>query len=254
MAKINDAYIIQQYQVATSSYRRLTLDLGLWQSEQQLFEQYFARPDKLLDIGCGTGRTTFGLFQLGYSSLIGLDLTPAMIQTAKELNPLFNSHIEFVVGNACELPFPDSSFEGAIFSFNGWMSIPQREARLQAAQEIYRVLQPKSYWIFTTHDRESDTKYHAFWKQEKLHWNQGKQSEAVFEYGDLITASKNESGKIFIHIPNQKEVESLLQESRFEIVESFMRDKRFKESPEVLAASGNCRFWVARKGKVLPID
>ena len=247
MTKVTHDYVIKQYQVATSSYRRLTLDLGLWQSEQHLFEQYFSRHDKLLDIGCGTGRTTFGLFQLGYSALIGLDLTPAMIQTAMELNPLFHSQIEFIVGNACELPFPDSSFDGAIFSFNGWMSIPQREARLQAAQEIHRVLQPESYWIFTTHDRESDTKYQSFWKQEKLHWQQGKQSKAVYEYGDLITVSKNEPGKIFIHIPNQAEVESLLQESQFEIVDSFMRDEQFRERPEVLEASGNCRFWVAKK-------
>lgn len=247
MTKVDHEYVIKQYQVAISSYRKLTLDLGLWQSERQLFEQYFDKDDSLLDIGCGAGRTTFGLFQLGYTSLLGLDLTPAMIQTAVELNPLFNSSIEFLVGNACKLPFEDASFDGAIFSFNGWMSIPRMEARLQAAKEIHRVLRPNSYWIFTTHDRESDTRYLPFWKQEKLHWQQGKQSKAVYEYGDLITESKNEPGKIFIHIPNQEEVEHLLQASQFDRVETFMRDDRFKESPDVLEASGNCRFWVVRK-------
>ncbi len=140
MKKINNDFVIAQYQVAVDSYRALALNLGLWKSERQLFEQYFHKTDKLLDIGCGTGRTTFGLFQLGYSSLTGLDLTPKMIEVAQDLNPTFNSQIEFIVGDATELPFPAESFDGAIFSFNGLMSIPRAEARLKAVEEAYRVL------------------------------------------------------------------------------------------------------------------
>ena len=247
MKKIDNDFVREQYQVAVDSYRALALNLGLWESERQLFEQYFHKTDKLLDIGCGTGRTTFGLFQLGYSSLTGLDLTPKMIEVAQDLNPTFNSQIEFMVGDASDLPFPAESFDGAIFSFNGLMSIPRAEARLKAVEEAYRVLKADKYWVFTTHDRGESPKYAAFWEQERLRWQRGKEPAEVFEFGDLITDSRNEPGKIFIHIPDYEEVAQLIHSGGFTLIDTFMRDNRVVESPEVKEASGDCRFWVVKK-------
>ncbi|MEM9721141.1 MAG: class I SAM-dependent methyltransferase [Bacteroidota bacterium] len=251
MPKVTHQYVIQQYAVAADNYRTLTLNLGLWQSEKELFTRYFHPNYALLDVGCGTGRTTFGLHQLGYTHLTGLDLTPQMVEHAQKLNGLFHSSIPFLEGNACQLPFKDQSFDGAIFSFNGLMSIPKAENRLLAAKEIHRVLKPNAYFIFTTHDREGISKYFTFWQQEALRWKRGEIPSEVYEFGDLITESKNEPGKIFIHIPNHEEVQELITASGFECLNTFMRDERFTESTEVLEASGDCRFWVVQKKKSL---
>ena len=127
------------------------------------------------------------------------------------------------------------------------MSIPNSINRNKAVSEINRVLKESGVFIFTTHDREKEKQYLQFWEEEKLSWEQGKQNPALFEYGDLITKSKNESREIFIHIPTQKEVKALLEKNGFELLETFYRSDKFEESQAVKSKSGECRFWVTKK-------
>lgn len=64
---------------AASVYADATKSLGLWQSEKYAFEKYLNQEDAILDIGCGTARTTFALYKKGFQNLTGNDLTPAML-------------------------------------------------------------------------------------------------------------------------------------------------------------------------------
>ena len=86
MSKIESDFIINQYRSGLKSYEKLTKDVGLWASEKYVFEKYLNQSDNILDMGCGTGRTTFPLDKSGYKKIIGTDLTPEMIQIAQELN------------------------------------------------------------------------------------------------------------------------------------------------------------------------
>lgn len=245
--KISTPFIIQQYQSGTESYKRYTTDVGLWESEKYVFGQYLQKSDKILDLGCGTGRTTFPLYTMGYEDIIGLDLTPEMIEIAKELNGHFGVEIPFEVADARALKFGEELFDVVIFSFNGLMSIPNIAEREKALQEIARVLKSGGLFIFTTHDRENEPTYFDFWKEEEKKWAEGKQRRDLHEFGDLITFSKNETREIFIHIPNQAEIVSFVQKADFEVVETFYRADRFEESQKVKEKSGECRFWVVRK-------
>ena len=247
MPKVTTEFILLQYQSGIENYSKYTTEVGLWESEQYVFEKYLKKRDKILDVGCGTGRTTFHLFQLGYEQIRGIDLTPEMILRAKELNSHFQLNIDFQVGDARNLPFESASFDAVIFSFNGLMSIPGSEEREKALIEINRVLKEKGLFIFTTHDREKDPKYFDFWKEQKKIWDQGKQDPSLYEFGDLITGSKNEEREIYIYIPDQEEVNHFIRKANFEVLETFYRNDQFQESERVKQQSGECRFWVTQK-------
>ena len=247
MDKLTSNFIIKQYQSGVESYASFTTEVGLWESEKYVFEKYLKKTDQILDIGCGTGRTTFDLYGLGFKDIVGIDLTPEMIQKANELNKYFQLEIPFHVGDATDLNYEDERFDSVIFSFNGMMSIPSQQQRSKALSEINRVLKVDGIFIFTTHDREQEEAYLEFWKQQKVVWDQAKQNPKLYEFGDIITTSKNEQREIYIHIPNQAEIQSFLKNGNFEVLETFYRSDQFEEKEKVKEKSGECRFWVVKK-------
>lgn len=247
MSKIDVDFITKQYSSGIKSYTDFTKEVGLWLSESYVFEKHLNTNDEILDLGCGTGRTTFALHQKGYTKITAVDLTEAMINGANALNDHFKLNITFKQDDATQLSFRPGQFDAVIFSFNGLMSIPSSAKRQKAVQEIYRVLKANGIFIFTSHDRNQEVEFLAYWEEEKKRWEEGKQDPRLHEFGDRIAQSKNEESDIYIHIPSQEEVKSLLSECSFDLVETFYRSDRFDESEQVKAKSGECRFWVARK-------
>ena len=120
------------------NYGKYALDVGLWRSEEIMALKYFRKDSLILDIGCGAGRTTFGLYKLGFHSIKGIDLSPGMIKKAGELAKKMKVPVSFETGNVLSLPFQDNSFDGALFSFNGIMQIPGMAGRISALTEIKR--------------------------------------------------------------------------------------------------------------------
>lgn len=248
MKKIGTDFIISQYQSGIENYSDFTTQIGLWESEKFVFQKYLNKTDEILDVGCGTGRTTFHLYKLGYEKILGLDLTPEMIYRAKELNQFYGTNIHFETGDATQLKYNDSRFDAVIFSFNGLMTIPNSINRIQAIQQINRILKPNGIFIFTTNDREENANFFEFWKEEKQKWKEGKQNIELYEFGDIILAnSKNENQEIFVHIPNQEEIKQLIELGGFELIETFYRSDKFNESLQVKEKSGECRFWITKK-------
>ncbi len=247
MQKITTQFILNQYRSGIKSYSDFTKEVGLWDSEKYVFQKYLEPTDKILDLGCGTGRTTFPLVKLGYKNIVAIDLTPEMIEAAQSLNQYFEMEIDFRIGDATDLEFEALQFDTIIFSFNGLMSIPKQSNRDAALKEINRVLKNGGTFIFTTHDRAREKEFFEFWKTEKEKWDQGTQNPSLYEFGDLVTTSKNESREIFIHIPIEKEITDWLNQHHFEVVETFYRVDRFDEREAVKMKSGECRFWIVKK-------
>ncbi|MBF0186624.1 MAG: class I SAM-dependent methyltransferase [Magnetococcales bacterium] len=101
----------------------------------------------ILDLGCGTGRTTTHLYSRNYS-VIGVDYAHAMTHSASERLP----DVPFCTADAKTLCFRDDSFDVVLFSFNGIDYIHPYSARLAALREIWRVLKPDGLFIFSTHN------------------------------------------------------------------------------------------------------
>jgi SAM-dependent methyltransferase len=120
---------------------------GLWHPEERLIDEYFPKPPALvLDLGCGTGRTTVGLAARGYE-VVAVDLSERMIERARALHP----GLDFRVMDAARLLFDPASFDAVMFSFNGIDLIFPCTDRLACLREIHRVLRPGGGFVFSTH-------------------------------------------------------------------------------------------------------
>ena len=100
---------------------------------------------KVCDMGCGPGHVARFLRDNGYQQVSGLDLSPAMIEHARRLNP----DIEFEEGNMLSLPMADGSLAG-LTAFYAIVNIPE-ESLPTAFREMTRVLQPGGLLLLAFH-------------------------------------------------------------------------------------------------------
>lgn len=71
---------------------------------------------RALEIGCGTAYFSAWLAKAGIHP-VGLDLTPAQLATAREMQDLHGLHFPLIEGNAIHLPFPDQTFDLALSEY-----------------------------------------------------------------------------------------------------------------------------------------
>jgi SAM-dependent methyltransferase len=93
--------------------------------------------DRVLDVACGTGNATIPAAQAG-AEATGLDLTPSLLEAGRAEAKEAGVEIEWVEGDAEQLPFEDGSFD-AVISVFGCMFAPDQS---RTAAEIARVLKP----------------------------------------------------------------------------------------------------------------
>src|SRR5262249_44051551 len=72
--------------------------------------------DRLLDVACGTGVVSITAARMG-AKVTGLDLTPELLQRARENARLSQVEVEFHEGDAESLTFADSSFDVVLSQF-----------------------------------------------------------------------------------------------------------------------------------------
>jgi SAM-dependent methyltransferase len=200
---------------------------------------------RILDLGCGAGRTTFGLYEEGYRKIIGVDFSPEMIRQARAHSAGRGQRIPFRVGDACRLPFRARSFEGSLFSFNGLMTIPRRSLRITALREVRRVLVPGGFFVFTTHERVDRASPRSFWREQRKLWAAGRQDPQLHEYGDELI---EELGRpTFVHVPDRREVLECLEAAGLGWVEDRSPDLARESNVAKTFIGSRCRFWVARR-------
>ena len=230
--------------VAVEHYTRAAREIGLWRSETTVFCREFRERDSLLDLGCGAGRIAFGLWELGYRRLLGIDYCGEMIREARRLARLLDYGIAFRRADAAALPLDDGALDGVIFGFNGLMQIPGRERRRRAMREIRRVTRRGGRFVFTTHDREHRV-FRDFLRLHTRLWARGDQPQELEEFGDNFFRAPE--GEIFMHLPNRAEIMEDLEATGWRHESDVTREEIAEEPAQVRRFSDECRFWVAAR-------
>lgn len=225
-------------------YAQAAAEVGLWVSEEKIFTRVFQPEDSILELGCGAGRIAIGLYELGYKQVLATDYSRPMVNRARQLMNTLEYRIPTRVCDATKLEFEEAAFDGVIFGFNGLMQIPKAANREQALREIFRVLKPQGWLVFTSHDRERSA-HQQFWTQEAQRWQNATQKAELDDFGDRAEATHH--GAHFMHVPTVAEMQEVLERVGFRVEATVMRSELAIEPQAVEDFSDDCRFWVVQK-------
>ena len=110
----------------------------LWEVGPRVVEAADVHPgDAVLDVACGTGNAALRAAQAG-GDVVGLDLTPELFDAGRKLATELHVAVDWVQGDAEDLPFEDESFDVVLSTF-GCMFAPRHQV---TAHELARVLRP----------------------------------------------------------------------------------------------------------------
>jgi ubiquinone/menaquinone biosynthesis C-methylase UbiE len=100
--------------------------------------------DAVLDVACGSGNATIPAAKTG-AKTTGLDITPELIEAGKANAKESGVEIDWIEGDAMDLPFDDDSFD-VVTSVFGCMFAPDHR---RTAEELARVLKPGGRMVVT---------------------------------------------------------------------------------------------------------
>src|ERR1700761_2116190 len=109
-----------------------------WVAEN-LAEALEILPDeRVLDVATGSGNGAIAAARRSWGGSVGVDFVPALLERGRERAAAERLEVEFIEGDAQDLPFEDASFDVAMSIF-GAMFAPDQQ---RTANELLRVTKP----------------------------------------------------------------------------------------------------------------
>jgi ubiquinone/menaquinone biosynthesis C-methylase UbiE len=177
----------------------------IWKEIEFLFNDYIIPGDKILDLGCGNGRSLQFLKDKDID-YIGVDFSEKLIKIAQQNYP----KVKFQVADALNLPFPNNYFD-KIYSIAVLHHIPSEKFRIQFFKEARRILKPDGLLILTVWQPESKKNLNLFFKHTAL------KLTGKLEKGDVIRPWGNKDAERYFHHFSQKELINLTKQTMFKI-------------------------------------
>jgi ubiquinone/menaquinone biosynthesis C-methylase UbiE len=140
MSDAVDLEAVKQAQQKTWSEGDFAMVAGLvMMVSEELVEALDIMPGgQVLDVACGSGNAALAAARRSWGGVVGVDFVPDLLKRGRERAAAERLEIDFVEGDAAELPFGDGEFDVVISVF-GAMFAPEHE---KTAAELLRVCKP----------------------------------------------------------------------------------------------------------------
>lgn len=146
-------------QIADEYARRMYHELDGKPFDREMlgrFAEAVGKGGEVCDMGCGPGHVARYIQSLG-AKVFGLDISPAMVEQARRLNP----GIRFQVGDMLALDLPSMSLTG-IVAFYAIVNI-SKQFLPTVFREIFRVLQAGGMLLLAFHIGDEAAHYDELW-------------------------------------------------------------------------------------------
>jgi ubiquinone/menaquinone biosynthesis C-methylase UbiE len=141
--------IIKTYNATAESYAATRIDELSKKHFDRLILKEFAQLNKdkgtCADFGCGPGQTTKFLFDADVNDIIGIDISPEMVNVARRIFP----YIKFETGDLLALPYKENYFASAV-AFYAIVHFDYDQIA-KAFKEVNRVLKKDAHFLFSFH-------------------------------------------------------------------------------------------------------
>jgi SAM-dependent methyltransferase len=130
---------------AEDAWAEPEISWGVWSTPEAEVQ---ALPDvagkDVIELGCGTAYISAWLKRRGAARVVGVDITPAQLETARRLNTKLGAGLELIEANAEAVPLPDASFDLAVSEYGAsiWCDL------YQWIPEAARLLRPGGHLVF----------------------------------------------------------------------------------------------------------
>lgn len=102
-------------------------------------------PKNILDIASGTGDLAINLVKTGAEKIVGLDISPGMLEVGREkvLERNLGNKVEMILGDSENLAFDENTFDAVTVAFG----VRNFETLEKGLAEILRVLKPNGTFV-----------------------------------------------------------------------------------------------------------
>jgi SAM-dependent methyltransferase len=156
----------------------------------------------VVELGCGTGYFAAWLKRAGAARVVGVDVTPAQLATARRMDEQFGLGLEFVEANAEATGLPDASFDvvvseyGASIWCDPYLWVPEAARLLRPGGELLFLRNATLAILCATSEGTSTTLQRPQRGLHRIDWEDDASSEFHLGHGDWVRVLRSNGFEI----------------------------------------------------------